>query len=138
MTIRRTLLAVLVLALATTVFAASPQKPGKWQITMQMDMPGMPVKMPPVTTSHCVTEEDVKNAESAVPQGPSKDCKVSDLKIEGNTVSYKIECPKQKMSGSGKVTYSDESFDGVMKMQVRDQEMTTKMTGKYLGACDAK
>ena len=136
MIIRRMLIAVAVLALATSAFAASPQKPGKWQITMQMEIPGMPMKMPPYTFTHCVTEEDVKNAESAVPTDPkNKDCKVGDFKLDGNTVSWSVDCPKQNVKGTGKITYTEDSFDGGMKMQMGEQEMTTKYSGKWLGAC---
>ncbi|HVR40053.1 MAG TPA: DUF3617 family protein [Thermoanaerobaculia bacterium] len=141
MTIRRTLMAVLALALATTVFAGSPQKAGKWQMTMQIEAPNLPVKMPPFTMTHCVTEEDAKNPENAIPkdpQGRASQCKPSDYKFEGNKVTWTIDCPKQKMKGNGEITYSEDSFAGWMKMTAGDQEMTTKYSGKYLGACDEK
>ena len=72
--------------------AASPMKAGKWKITTQMEMPGMPVKMPPITVETCVTKEQAENPEKSVPEA-GKDCKVSDYKINGNTVTWSVACP---------------------------------------------
>jgi hypothetical protein len=33
------------------------------------------------------------------------------------------------------MTYAGDSFTGVMKMKVEQQEMSTKFSGKWLGAC---
>jgi hypothetical protein len=114
----------------------SPQKPGKWQMKMEMDMPGMPMKMPAITTEHCVTEEDLADPQKAVPKAdPKSDCRVADYKVTGNTVSYTVDCPKSQTSGSGEMTYAGDSFTGVMKMKVEQQEMSSKFSGKWLGTC---
>ncbi|MDQ3282200.1 MAG: DUF3617 domain-containing protein [Acidobacteriota bacterium] len=115
--------------------ATSPQKPGKWQIKMQMDMPGMPFKMPPVTTEVCLTEEDLNNPEKAVPSDPKAKCTISDYKVDGNKVTWSMDCPKQDTKGTGEITYDGDSYDGSMKMTVGEQVMTTKYSGKWLGAC---
>ena len=41
-----------------------------------------------------------------------------------------------KRPGSGSVTYHGDSYNGAMQMKMQDREMSAKMTGKYLGACD--
>lgn len=109
-------------------------KPGNWQTTIQMEMPGMPVKMPPIVTSNCVTKEQAEN-----PQPPKQmndaDCKVGDYKLEGSTISWTISCPKQKITGSGKIVFSADTYDGSMKMKMGEQEMSAKYTGKRLGDC---
>jgi hypothetical protein len=122
---------------AVSAFAAdSPQKPGKWQMKMEMEMPGMPFKVPPVTTEVCVTEEDLKDPQKSVPNDPKSNCKVGDYKVDGNTVSWTFECPDQQMKGSGEATYDDATFSGWTKMTIGDQEMKTKYSGKWLGACE--
>ncbi|HET7437402.1 MAG TPA: DUF3617 family protein [Thermoanaerobaculia bacterium] len=133
MKIRFAVFAVALLALPA--MAASPQKPGKWQVKMEMEMPGMPFKMPPVTTTICVTEEDLANPDKAVPKDPKSDCKVGDYKVDGNKVTWTVECPKQKVTGEGEITYDNETYSGTMKMHMGEQEMSTKYSGKYLGAC---
>ena len=129
----------LLIACAGTALAAdapaSPQKPGKWNIKMQMEIPGMPFKMPPVNLDVCVTEEDLKNPQKAVPNDPKSKCTVGDYKVDGNTVSWTVDCPKDKTKGSGEITYSEDKYTGWMKMQVGEQEMTTKYTGTWKGEC---
>jgi hypothetical protein len=126
----------LLLAVAGSAFAAGPQKPGKWNIKMQMEMPGMPFKMPPVNVDVCLTEEDLKDPEKSVPKDPKASCKLGDYKVDGNKVTWTVDCPKEKMKGNGEITYSDTSYTGWMKMTVgEDQEMTTKYTGTWKGEC---
>ena len=120
---------------ATAAAAEHPQKPGKWQIKMQMEMPGMPFKMPPVTTEVCLTGEDLSNPEKSVPKDAKSSCKVGDYKVSGNTVSWTVDCPKENTRGTGEITYSDSSYTGSMMMTVGEQEMTTNYTGKWLGEC---
>lgn len=128
------LLAIAVMAVPS--FAAdNPQKPGQWKITMETEMPGMPFKVPPVSTTVCLTEEDLQNPEKAVPNDPKSDCKVGDYKIDGKKVSWTVDCPKQKMKGSGEMTFSDDSYSGFMNMDLDGQQMKTKYSGKWLGAC---
>lgn len=119
--------------------ADHPQKPGKWQIKFQIDMPGMPFKMPPVTTEVCVTEEDLKDPQKALPSDQkNKKCTISDYKIDGNVVTWSMDCPKDNTKGNGKITFTEDTYDGWMKMTMGEQEMTTKYSGKFLGACTKK
>jgi hypothetical protein len=136
-TISFTLVALAVLALAAPVFAADhpPQKPGQWDMTIQMDMPGAPFKMPPIKHSVCVTEEDLKDPQKAVPSDPKSKCTVSDYKIDGNKVTWSVDCPKQKMKGTGEATYTDNSFNAVVHMEMSGQEMTAKYSGTWKGEC---
>ena len=132
------LCSALVIAVAGSAFGQSPQKPGKWNVKMQMEIPGMPFKMPPVNMDVCLTEEDLKDPQKSVPNDPKAKCTVSDYKIDGNKVSWSVDCPKDKTKGNGEITFSDTKYDGWMKMTVGEQEMTTKYSGKFLGACTKK
>ena len=60
---------------------------------MQVEMAGMPMKMPDIKDTRCVTPEMLKNPSSAVPSAsPDKnnDCQVSDYKATGNNATWKI------------------------------------------------
>jgi Protein of unknown function (DUF3617) len=129
--------ALVVCSLSTLAFAASPAKPGKWEMTMQVEMTGMPMKMPAHTVSYCLTKEEAENPEKLAPESrKNSDCKRTDMKIDGNTVSWKVACEKSKMTGEGKITYSGDGFEGGMHMTMPNGEMNAKYSGKYLGACD--
>lgn len=128
-------LAALLVVAIPAMAADHPGKPGNWQMKMEMEMPGMPVKLPPVTMNICVTEEDLKDPQKSVPNDPKSDCKVGDYKVDGKTISWTVDCPKSNMKGDGEITYSDDSYTGAMNMTVGEQQMKTKYTGKYLGEC---
>jgi hypothetical protein len=140
MTARRTIAVLVCLtSISWAVAAQGPRRDGNWEITMEMDMPGMPMKMPPVKTVQCITPQQANDPNLALPksnQGKNDSCKVTDQKIVGNKVSWAIACGGQApMSGNGEITYAGDSYDGWMKMKTASGEMTMKYTGKRLGDC---
>jgi hypothetical protein len=106
---------------------------GKWEITNTIEMKGMPAgMMKPHTVTTCLSQKD------SVPKDTQqKDCTMKDVKVEGNTVNWEVQC--KNSSGKGSVTYAGSSFDGVMETMMKEdgKEMNAKMTmkGKYLGPC---
>ena len=139
MKLRNLILFAVVCALALPTFAESPVKAGKWQNTIEMDMPGMPFKVPPQTTTSCLTKEQAADATNAIPKGKNETgCTFSDVKVDGNTVSWVMTCEKQGMTGTGSMTYAGESYTGKMDLKVADHEMHMKYSGKRVGDCDAK
>ena len=70
------------LILSAQVWAEpSNMQPGMWEITTEMDMPGMPVKMPAHTMHHCYTAEDLNQSENVVPQSGNGDCKITGYRL---------------------------------------------------------
>ncbi len=133
---------VLVVLVGATVVAQSPIRPGRWEVVMQMDMPNMPVKMPEMKTTQCVTPEQAKDPASALPSGPQagrggkSDCKVSDYKVSGQTVTWKMACTMpQPITSTGEMTFTDDSYAGTMKMNTAQGDMNMKVAGTRLGDC---
>jgi hypothetical protein len=127
------LLAGVSLFLPVPAPAAEMMKPGLWEITTSMEMPGMPYQAPPQTMRHCYTAQEVK--EEPVPK--DNNCKITDLKSSGNKVSWKLEC-KGEMAGKGEgemVYLGDSAYEGKTKMQTQGMTMTSKYKGKRLGDC---
>ena len=129
---------VCLLALPLGAALAGPTfNPGKWEITTQTEMIGMPgMQVPPVTHTQCLKEgELVPQSEEA-----SQECKVSDVRQEGDTVSWKIVCGGKtgEMEGTGEITYSGDTMAGTMEMVIKGAGMKVKntITGKRLGPCD--
>jgi hypothetical protein len=106
---------------------------------MQMEMPGMPMKMPPMKTARCVTQQEIDSPNRGLPSGPQKnpnDCKITDYKQSGNSVSWNVACSgQQPMTGSGELKFNGDAYDGIMKMIMNQQQMTMKLAGKRLGDC---
>lgn len=120
-----------------TAFAAGPNmNPGKWEITTQTEMTGMPMSLPPVTHTQCITGDEL------IPQSQeaNNECQVTDIKVSGDTVSWKIVCSGQngRMEGTGKITYSGDSMDGTMDMVIQGagMQVKNKLSGKRIGDCD--
>jgi hypothetical protein len=145
MHIRKIALYAAVAALALPALAASgPMRAGKWKMSAEMKMEGMDMKMPPMTFERCVTSEEAEQSSTQPPKGKNDTCTITDFKIEGKTATWKEDCSKPKMKGDGKITYSTDSFEEEMNMQMQDPRsdkatnVTQKISGQRIGDCDEK
>ena len=140
MKLRSLFVCAVVCLLALPMFAADTVTPGKWQVSVEMEMVGIPHKVPPTSFTHCITKEDVeKGADGLVPKNAKEtDCKYTDVSIKDGTVSWKVACPSKNVTGEGKMTYKSESYTGTVHMKMGEMEMNQKFTGKRVGDCDAK
>lgn len=138
------LVAIALLAGTTAVVAQTPVRPGLWSVTMQMEMPNMPVKMPEMKSTQCVTPEQAKDPAGTLPKGPDgpgpkQDCKVSDYKVSGNKATWKMVCTTpQAITSIGEMTFTDDTYVGSMKTSMPQGEMLMKVAGTRLGECTAK
>jgi len=133
----RKLLVVSVILLATVSFSLAGSKPnvkpGKWQVTTRMEMPGMQMNMPPMTHIQCITEDDY------VPQTsqPGEECKITQTRVSGDTVTWTMHC-RGEGGDNGKVTYRGDSFEGKISMSMAPSgmSMTIHTNGRRIGDCD--
>lgn len=132
MKMKSIILGLAAVCLTLPAFAAGPRE-GKWQITMKMEMEGMPGQIPPQTMTHCVTKEQAEHPEQWQ-KSRDTSCKILDSKMDGNKLSWKIKCDKG--SGEGEMTFGDGSYTGESRMDVEGHKMTVHMEGKRLGDCD--
>lgn len=110
---------------------------GLWEITTEVDMPGMPMKIPPMVYRQCLTKEEM------VPkQGPGDQeiCNYSSPKTKGDTVSWSVECqsPGGKTRSDGEITYRGTSFDGTLTMSmtgVIEMSGSNRLSGRRIGDC---
>ena len=122
--------------------AQGPRRDGEWEVKTEMNMPGMPAGMPPMTTKQCITPAEASDPQKAMPpQGRGRgnsNCKISDYKIDGNTVSWSMACEgAQPMTGKGQFVYAQDAYTGTMTMDMQGRgTMTMKYTGKRLGDCN--
>ena len=132
---------VLVVAVAPLFAAPATMQEGKWDITMKMEMTGMPFAMPPMTVSHCYTKEDVQDSKKTIPSTSNKkdDCETKDVKVVGNKVTWKVQC-KDGSKGSGEMEAQKTSYNGMMTMETPDKKGNTSkavyhMSAKRVGDC---
>ena len=134
---RKTVIVVLfALVLPVAGFAADTMRDGYWELITTMEMPGMPMQMPPTTIKHCYTKEDVKDQKKTITA--DKNCTVTDLKQSGNTVAWKMKCTgKNAGDFSGETVYKGgDAYDSTMTMQTKGRRtMNMKVKAKRLGNC---
>ena len=58
---------------SVSLLAQGPRRDGNWEVTMTMEMAGMPqgMSMPPIKTTQCITPEEAKDPAKSVPQRPA-------------------------------------------------------------------
>ena len=135
--LRLALYAVLLTAFSTPAAADGPDE--MWETTMKMEMPGMPMAMPPQNSRNCIAKGAME--ESYVPKR-NGECKTVDARRTGNKYNFKMVCEgKDKMTGVGEITFSDGAYDGRMQMvgtiEGQPMNMTQTYSGKRVGACTA-
>lgn len=133
---RKLIITIVFVLTSQGVFAGPDFKEGLWEITSKMDMPNMPMTVPATTIKQCLTQANMVPDTSG-----QNNCSV-DHQVSGNTVSWTVSCQTEQgeMTGQGKMTYADESFDGKFVMNMPNSpmgamQMTTKMNGRYIGSC---
>ncbi|HUL68669.1 MAG TPA: DUF3617 family protein [Gemmatimonadales bacterium] len=115
--------------------AAPAKEPGeKWEVTTQMTMEGMPMAMPPHTSTVCSPKEWTQPP--AGDQGQK--CTYTDFHMEGNKATWKVSCAgPPAMTGDGEITRdADGSFKGAMNFTSEGNKITIKMNGKKVGTCE--
>jgi hypothetical protein len=136
----KTVVTVLVGLVATgvLVYAQNPMRAGRWEVSMQMQMVGM--QMPEMKSNQCVTEDDLrKNPTSGLPnaaQATPDNCTVSDYKVAGNRVTWKMACTgREAMTGDGDLAFTGDAYAGTINVKTGQTAVAVKMTGKRLGDC---
>lgn len=134
----------LAVASAAQAAAGPNMKPGLWEVTVKMEMPGMPHTMPPQTTQRCITPKDVEDPRKMGPAGDprtgSDKCEMTNYRMQGNTANWEMACKGQgEMKGTGSMTYEGDRYSGVNRMTMnqggKPMQMTMTYSGRYLGEC---
>ena len=92
---------------------------GYWETSVTIRIEGGFMPVPAIKSSKCITHEDpLPNSVKS----SSMNCRVFDQAIEGNDVSWRLECGDAKgtMQGQGKITYAGESYSGEMEVLVTE------------------
>ncbi len=127
----------LIVVLALISFAHAGSGPdlneGMWEITVDLEIQGMPMKMPPSTYTQCLKKDQ------AIPndEKPGQECVTKDVTTKGDTVTWMMACtnPGGQMTGKGMVTYHKDKMEGSMTLEGQGMQMVNHFKGRRIGAC---
>jgi len=117
-----------------------PIQPGEWKVTTEVSVSLAP--RPRVRDNfQCVTADDLRADELT---GSSDLCDNEEIRVSGDTMTWKIRCREQMKgnSGEGRVTMRDGKFSGEMQLRGAPRKegdpivVTTTWTGERLGNCE--
>ena len=72
--------------------------PGRWRITIETEISGMPMKIQPLAYERCIRADEAKDPQHAVPHDPKDPCAAKDTKV---TARYIL---KAKVAGISRRT----------------------------------
>jgi hypothetical protein len=128
--------ALFALALLGSVPGLAAEPPGDlWEVTSQMEMEGMPFKMPARPVKVCAARNAQEPAGSA---NEERGCVNSNMARDGTKVTWTSTCTgPPAMTGQGEITYEGtDSYTGTIKYTTDEGNMTINLTGKKIGGCD--
>ena len=135
--------ATAVMAISSVALAQMPQmfKPGPgpddlFDVTMKMEVAGMPAGMPEQKMQMCKRKD--AGGEKFVPE--RSNCTTKDFKVVGNTSTFTMVCTgDEPMTAYGEFTGSADNYSGRMRIKGgrkgEEMEMTQSFTGHKVGTC---
>jgi hypothetical protein len=102
-----------------------------WETTSQMSMEGSPIQLPSNTAKVCAAKN------WSQPPNSQKNCKSSNMMVEGAKVTWDVQCTGPSMTGHGEITREGaDAYKGLIKFTGDQGNMTIKISGRKLGECD--
>jgi len=108
-----------------------------WEITSQMNMPGMPAGMGAQTQRVCQGDDPERRAAADKKKGQDE-CKVTDKKQTATRLQVTMTCKQGTMTIDQQYNAARTEFKGSMKMNTKDGDFTINTTGRKVGACDVQ
>jgi len=109
-----------------------------YEVTVKMEMAGMPMGMPAMTQRQCVKKGGGDG--DIVPR--QDNCTVTNAKRTGSRLTFAMACTgRDAMTGTGDFTFAGDGYTGRIdmkgKMEGMDMAMTQSVTGRRVGGCTA-
>ncbi len=136
MTFLKTFTLILTVLFFSTPASALNQKYGNWKMTFKIAVKGLPVQLPPQT----ITNEQCLTKEHELPLADQeKGCTFKIIDKTDSTLKWQMNCKDKGLKGNGEMRYNGKTLNGFIKAQSNVQgmklDMTTDITGQYLGPC---
>lgn len=123
-------------AMSLSLAAVAAGTDDLWEVTTQMNMPGMPPGMGGNTQQQCYEKDMRKN----VTKGKNaQECTVTDYKESGNKLTITMSCKNNRSAVMEYVFNSGRTeYKGTTRMKDGGREMVMNMSGRKVGTCDAQ
>jgi len=109
-----------------------------WEVTSQMNIPGMPAGMAGMgqAPQRVCTGKDPR--EDATKRPDMQKCKVVDLKQTATRMTLTMSCPEGQAVFDQTYNAARTEYKGTMTMKSRDGDMVMNMSGRKVGTCDVQ
>ena len=142
------LLAMLFAGLAPAIARGADEiKSGKWQFTTQMQMPGI-AQSPPGSQPTSAGSPDMTRVACITPANPipaEAQCTTDSVNHNGATVTWTMTCnsPRGPVRSAGSGRYAGDTMEATLTARVpgpngQPVDAPGRITGRYLGPCDAR
>lgn len=138
------IIAVAAVSSFATCATAQEMPGGLWELKTKMEMPGMPAemvaRMGDRTTTYCVKPGERKWNEQRLQNDRVKQCEQTDLKVDGNKTSWKMNC-KDGTTGEGSITHNGrDTYKTEMTMNMKGStNVKMQSEGRRIAAtCEKK
>lgn len=118
-------------ALAVPFCAGAQGKDDLWEVSSQMNVPGMPAGMGAMTQQVC---QDRDPARQSMQGQNMEKCRILDRKQSGNTFTMTVQCP----DGTAVIEQTYNTARTEYKGSMRMGDMVMNMSGRKVGSCDAQ
>ncbi len=131
-------ISVCAIVLSNSAWAEINMHEGLWETVTTTEIKGMPMQMPPVRHTQCMTKKEL------IPKGKhqmQKNCKVTHQGASGDTFTWEMVCTgEQNAVSHGQITYHGDTFEGQITTQMKHPQtgtmtMVNHLRGKYIGTC---
>jgi hypothetical protein len=124
---------------AQLAVAASPLRPGLWEVVVQADLGGAASAPPP--SRMCLSQKDIDDTSKTWPK-PSANCTIVAPKTVDDKTSYDLICPgPPPMRGRADLRSAPTSYDGTILMTMKagpnqpDRPVKFTFSGRRVGDC---
>ena len=137
-----TLVLITALGMLSPLAYSEDLTPGRWEMTLEMEAPGLPEQMRKRVQQDCLTPEQAVSPEAALKKSWRDDnCTSTDITRRGNTLRWSADCnmpgTQAKTHISGKmVVHDNKHYTTEMTVKGNNHSMKTRTEARWAGECE--
>ena len=127
------IIAAIALASAAIAWSQTSMRPGEYEITVEMQLPGIPGAQK-ITQMDCLTDEEARDFQSLImgEMGGVEGCTFSNVETTGNKITWDTAC--DDVTGDFRAHVRRGRVHRGLEDETRGTEVTATTSGKWIGA----